>query len=452
MDNGSIELLTILLVVAVVGIIIMFFFVAYYIMKPKIPAKKPTTNVAETKKGGKRKRTYTIGSVMNFMEFDTIVDSMIVQMGGKKFVMVIECQGINYDLMSEEEKNGVEEGFIQFLNTLRHPIQIYTQTRSVNLTKSIEGYKKKVNEVQSQFERESLKYNQMRSAGAFSERQMKDEYFELTREKNLLEYGRDIIFETEKMSLNKSILNRKYYVVIPFYTEDLGEAKYDKNEKQNLAFTELYTKAQSIISTLAVCGVAGRILSSEELVDLLYMAYNRDEAETYGIERALEAGYDALYSTAPDVTEKQLKLLDEQIQREAVQTATRAVDAARSDIQRELDKRRMTKDQLIEEMAQYIISTNSTVIGEDVAERAEKKVDAQKEERLAKEAQEKAEAQAKAIEEAKKTPIAHAAPVPTATQVNQQKAPQAPEQEVQAFEPPPAPTIAPAQVVTPPQQ
>ena len=86
---------------------------------------------------------------MNFMNFDTIVDNMIVQMGGKKFIMVVECQGINYDLMSEVEKNAVEEGFIQFLNTIRHPIQIYTQTRTVNLESSILAYKDKMREIEA---------------------------------------------------------------------------------------------------------------------------------------------------------------------------------------------------------------------------------------------------------------------------------------------------------------
>ena len=55
--------------------------------------------------------------------------------------MAIECQGVNYDLMSQIEKVSVEEGFQQFLNTLRHPIQIYIQTRTVNLENSISTYK-----------------------------------------------------------------------------------------------------------------------------------------------------------------------------------------------------------------------------------------------------------------------------------------------------------------------
>ena len=60
--------------------------------------------------------------------------------------MVLECQGVNYDLMSSVEKVAVEEGFLQFLNSLRYPIQIYVQSRTVDLTKSLDGYRKKLKE------------------------------------------------------------------------------------------------------------------------------------------------------------------------------------------------------------------------------------------------------------------------------------------------------------------
>ena len=87
---------------------------------------------------------YNKQSIFKFMEFDKIEDNMIIQKDGKRFLMVIECQGINYDLMSGLEKNSVEQGFLQFLNTLRYPIQIYVQTRTVNLSSSIDKYKERV--------------------------------------------------------------------------------------------------------------------------------------------------------------------------------------------------------------------------------------------------------------------------------------------------------------------
>lgn len=48
----------------------------------------------------------------------------------------------------------------------------------------------------------------------------------------------------------------------------------------------------------------GKILDSNALADLLYVAYNRDDAEVYGVDKAIQAGYDELYSTAPDVLDK----------------------------------------------------------------------------------------------------------------------------------------------------
>ena len=63
--------------------------------------------------------------------------------------MVVECEGINYDLMSQVEKTAVEAGFVQFLNTLRHPIQIYTQTRTINISDSITNYTDKIEEMSS---------------------------------------------------------------------------------------------------------------------------------------------------------------------------------------------------------------------------------------------------------------------------------------------------------------
>ena len=90
---------------------------------------------------GKAITEYNKQSVFSFMEFDEIEDNMIIQKDGNRYLMVIECKGVNYDLMSGVEKTSVEQGFLQFLNTLRHPIQIYTQTRTVNLQGRINTYK-----------------------------------------------------------------------------------------------------------------------------------------------------------------------------------------------------------------------------------------------------------------------------------------------------------------------
>ena len=106
-----------------------------------------------------------------------------------------------------------------------------------------------------------------------------------------------------------------------------------------MAFSELYTKAQAIIRTLSACSVGAQILTSRELIDLLYVAYNRDEAETYGIDRAIKAGYNELYSTSQDVFAKKIKALDEEIEEKAIDLANSKVEKAKSMLQENAEKK-----------------------------------------------------------------------------------------------------------------
>lgn len=371
-----IETITLVLTIILIAMLVLLGVLCILYFKSKNNKKADETKgpaLSETK-GSKTNKSYSVESVFDFMEFDTIEDNMITTKNGSKYVMVVECQGVNYDLMSEVEKNGVEEGFIQFLNTLRHPVQIYTQTRTINLESSIQTYRDKVKELEDELEKEKRNYEQMVNSGRYSKEQLDAAFYDLTKTTNLYEYGKDVIYTTEKMSLNKNVLNQKYYVIIPYYPEELGETNFDKQEIKNLAFSELYTRAQSIIRTLSVCGVNGKVLNSNELVDLLYVAYNRDDAEVYGVDKAIQAGYNELYSTAPDVIDKKMKALDDKIERQAYEMANQKVAEAKSEKQRKLERKEETMDDLVEQMAQLIIEQNKAIIGKDVAEIAKAKV------------------------------------------------------------------------------
>ena len=102
--------------------------------------------------------------------------------------------------------------------------------------------------------------------------------------------------------------------IIPSYEEELLTENCSKDEVQNMVFSELYTKARSIAGALGRCEVNARILDSEGLIDLLYVAYNRDESDVFGAKRAMKAGFEEIYTTAPDVFERKLKILDKQIE------------------------------------------------------------------------------------------------------------------------------------------
>ena len=313
---------------------------------------------------------YSKQSIMDFMEFEKIEDNMIIQKKGRRYLMVVECQGINYDLMSQPEKIAVEEGFQQFLNTLRHPIQIYIQTRTINLESSINTYKSKIKEIEDNYNQNLFRYNQMREAGIYSQEDIEKSFYELTKQRNLLEYGRDLVTNTEKMSLNRSILNKNYYIIIPYFSEDAGDGQYDYEEIKNMAFSELYTKAQSIIRTLTASSISGKILSSQELVELLYVAYNRDDSEIFGIEKAAAAGYDELYSTAPDVFEKKMRVLDETIRQKGIELANSTIEKVKSRPQQLAEEKENSLEELVRKMAKMVIEENKEYVGAKTAEEA----------------------------------------------------------------------------------
>ena len=380
-NNQLVNMLTILLGI-MIGILCILC-VVFLVLKIKSREHKEKKAIKQQGEDVKLKaktlttQNYTKESIFKFMEFDKIDDNMILQKGGKRFLMVIECQGVNYDLMSGLEKNSVEQGFLQFLNTLRYPIQIYVQTRTVNLGSSINTYKERVDNISKEYATKQMEYNQKLRSGQFTESDLSKEKYELIRQRNLYEYGVDIIRNTERMSLNKNILSKHYYIIIPYYPEEASNGEYQQDEITSLAFSELYTKSQSIISSLSVCGINSKILDSTELAELLYVAYNRDESEMFNLRKAFNVGYEDLYSTAPDVLDKRMKELDIKIEQDAIKKANETV----YDIMEENEKQRRVKqkedelDRLIDQMAKALIEENKRSVGADVAEAAIEKID-----------------------------------------------------------------------------
>ena len=379
MNNDQlINLFTILLFI-MIGILAVLCII-FIVLKLKSNQKqnKNKTKIKEksvTDKNSKKETTtiYNKQSIFKFMEFDKIEDNMIIQKDGKRFLMVIECQGINYDLMSGLEKNSVEQGFLQFLNTLRYPIQIYVQTRTVNLSSSIDKYKERVDAVSKDLVNKQMQYNQKVRSGLYDQKELDKDKYEIVRQKNLYEYGVDIINNTERMSLNRNILSKHYYIIIPCYPEEVNNTDFDKEEIANIAFSELYTKAQTIISSLSVCGINGKILNSIELTELLYVAYNRDESEVFDLQKALNSGNEDLYSTAPNVFDKRIKELDLKIEEEAIKKANDVVleTIETSEKEKRAKKKEDALDELIKEMAMSLIKENETVIGKEIADKAE---------------------------------------------------------------------------------
>lgn len=369
------DILTIALIFLVFAIFILVF--VYMQMSSKSKKSKnsdKTVSNTETSKAQSKSSSYTKLSVFDFMEFDKIEDNMIVQDKGTRYLMGIACEGINYDLMSELEKNSVEQGFIQFLNTLRHPIQLYTQTRTINIGSSIENYNKRIDKAKEELDRKRNQYNRMIQDGRYDKKDLDELRIEIARQQNLYDYGKDIVANIENMSLNKNVLRKHYYIIIPYYASELGNNFSDEEEKKNMIFSELYTRAQAIIRTLFACSMKCKVMNSNELVELLYVAYNRDESEIYGIDKALESGYGELYSTAPDVLDRRMEAINKAAQEKAMELAVNTVQEIKSEKQLQVEKKEKNFDELVNELASILIKENKEYVGRGVAKEAVKRI------------------------------------------------------------------------------
>ena len=289
-----------IIIAIMIGLVVLYI----YLMQPKKTKQVDTrSELIEDDEDKEKKVDQNYGkftgnltreSIFEFMEFDEIVDNMIVRKNGTQYIMILQCNGVNYDLMSEDEKISVEEGFVQFLNTLRFPIQLYIQSRTLNLRDIIDEYKSRVDNLTIEIDKLDAKIAQAQMAG---NRALKEKLeIEKRKKINILEYGIDITDYVDKLSSNRNVLQQRTYVVVSYYSAEIGGGldRYSKEEIYNMCFAELYTRCQNIASALATSQISSTILDSEELAELLYVAYNRDEAEVLQLAKALDSQYDAL--------------------------------------------------------------------------------------------------------------------------------------------------------------
>lgn len=289
-------------------------------------------------------------SIFKFMEFDEVKDNMIIRKNRTQYVMILQCSGVNYDLMSEEEKIAVEEGFVQFLNTLRFPIQLYIQTRSLNLREIVEEYKTRVSDIAQDIEKLNGRIQAAKETK--NDRLLEKLQFEKKRKERVLDYGMDIAEYVARMSLNKNVLQQRTYLILSYYASETGATQETpKDEVDAMCFSELYTRAQTAMRSLQASEVGSKILNSEEIAELLYIAYNRDDSEILQFSKALDAQYDALYSSGKDVLQKRQEKLDEEINRQAIELATDSI--VRADKYKQIEE--MKQEQKVKERANELI-------------------------------------------------------------------------------------------------
>ena len=98
------------------------------------------------------------------------------------------------------------------------------------------------------------------------------------------------------------------------------------------------------------------------------------------MDKIKQAGFNELYSTAPDVIEKKMKVLDKQIEQKSIELANTKISEARRVKEIELLEKEKNEQELVNKQAKELIKKHKKYIGQEVAQIAIDSIDDKKHE------------------------------------------------------------------------
>ncbi|MGI9027564.1 MAG: hypothetical protein ACR2FM_01815 [Candidatus Saccharimonadales bacterium] len=206
-------------------------------------------------------------STQNNLQIAEIRDGIVIMADGS-FRSVIMLKSINFDLMSPAEREGVEYSYQGFLNSLYFPLQIFIRSQKID----IKPYLDRLDKIRSEHDNMLLAL-------------LMDDYIDYV----------------DQMAAQTNIMDKNFYIVIPFLPKHESEASSKKSNKSLIesmfsifnttkthvvidekklaeAKDELRNRVQAVLGGLLQCGVQGLPLDTQELIELYYDAYNPDTA------------------------------------------------------------------------------------------------------------------------------------------------------------------------------
>lgn len=230
------------------------------------PSTPPTGGKTPTPVDKNGKPKTAPNSTQNSLQIAEIRDGIVIMNDGS-YRSVVMVKSINFDLMSPQEQEAVEYSYQSFLNSLFFQIQIFVRSRKVDLRPYIE----KLDKIRSEHDNMLLAL--------------------------LME---DYIAYMDSLSQQTNIMDKSFYVVVPFFPVVDAQAAitqsknflggfaglFNKSEQHvtineadlESAKTELRDRVQAVLGGLQQCGIQGLPLDTQELIELYYDTYNPDTA------------------------------------------------------------------------------------------------------------------------------------------------------------------------------
>src|SRR3989344_2566254 len=193
------------------------------------------------------------GSTQHFVEIEDIKDDIVLLRDGSA-TLIIETAAVNFGLLSESEQDATIFAYAALLNSLSFPIQIVIRSKKMDISSYLSSLDEKI-----QSQRNEALRSQMQLYRNFIEATIKD----------------------------NNVLDKKFYIVIPFSRLELGiggalpggkkSLPFDKNYILEKAKNALYPKRDHVIRQLSRLALKAVPLSTPRLASLFYDIFNPDQ-------------------------------------------------------------------------------------------------------------------------------------------------------------------------------
>jgi len=195
------------------------------------------------------------------------IDENLVILKDSSCCLILQVTALNFSLLSEAEQEAIIYSYAALLNSLTFPVQIVIKSKR----KDISSYLKILLQAEND-QRNPLLKNQVNK------------------------YRRFI----EEMIRKNNVLDKKFYLVIPFFSVELGfkqattsfnlfspkkgsSPSFSKSYLIEKAKMSLYPKRDHLIRQFARIGLFAWQLSTEELIALFHAIYNPEQTESQKI-------------------------------------------------------------------------------------------------------------------------------------------------------------------------
>ncbi len=220
----------------------------------------------------------SIKTAQEFLPFEDIRDDMIV-LSGHRYRAVLACTSTNYHLKTAGEKDQIELSFQRFLGTVSFPITFFLQTKVIDNSERLAKLKVETEKIAQDFP-----YISNYAEG----------------------YLEDMASLNERLGNNQQ---KKRYIIITY--DDVEElSSLTEGEKIIHSSKEIRQRSNIIISNLESVGVNAYMMNTQELIELVYSSYYRDDysyAEVVGKKECFSRFVHGETDKYKDITKTQLR-------------------------------------------------------------------------------------------------------------------------------------------------